>query len=101
MAQHDGVVETTDQTLALETDLTASQVATLRPQIKGLVAAGMRRLVVDMARCGIVDSSGIGLLVATHNSLVRMGGSLSLTGVSKDLRDLFETMRLQQHFTIA
>jgi anti-anti-sigma factor len=87
--------------VCVDGDLTASRVGALRTQVKGLIASGARNVVIDMAKCYIVDSSGIGLLVAAHNSLSAVKGVLSLVHVSQDLRDLFQTMRLQQHFSIA
>jgi len=90
-----------ETTVSLEGDLTAAQVSALRLQIKGVIAGGVLALVVDLTRCVMVDSSGIGLLVATYNSLKKLGGTLTIVGASKDLRELFRTMRLQQHFRIA
>ena len=86
--------------LPMNGDLTSSSVGALRQQFKELIAAGTRELTLDLRACMMADSSGIGLLVATHNSLNRLGGTLKLVGVSEDLTQLFHTMRLHQHFSI-
>jgi anti-anti-sigma factor len=48
----------------------------------------------------VVDSSGIGLLIATHNSLKTKGGSLRVANASPDILNLFKAMRLDRHFTV-
>lgn len=40
------------------------------------------------------------VLVATHNSLHKLGGSLYLSGVCKEVLQLLALMRLDKHFTI-
>lgn len=88
-------------TVAVEGDLVASAVPAMREQLKALVADGVREVVCDLGQADLVDSSGIGLLVATHNSLLRNGGKLSLVRVSDDLMTLFRSMRLDRHFAVA
>ena len=89
-----------EHTLKLQGDLVTASTAAHRQAIKELIAQGIKTLSIDLADCAMVDSSGIGLLVATHNSLTKLGGRLALTHASEDLRELFQTMRLQQHFSI-
>jgi anti-anti-sigma factor len=84
----------------LDGDVTATTTAVLRKRLKDAIAGGSRQIVLDLRKCAMVDSSGIGLFVATHNSLVKIGGSLKLVGVNSDLRELFQAMRLQQHIGI-
>lgn len=82
-------------------DLTASTVPDLREAIKQLVAGGTRTLTIDLSNVLIVDSSGIGLLVAVHNSLSRLEGKLLVTNTSPNLMDLFRAFRLDKHFSIS
>jgi anti-anti-sigma regulatory factor len=49
----------------------------------------------------MVDSAGIGLLISAHNSLKKAGGELTVIQVSKDILDLFRTMRIHQHFSVS
>jgi anti-sigma B factor antagonist len=48
----------------------------------------------------MVDSVGIGVIIATHNSLNKVGGKLKVTNITKDIYTLFTTMRLDRHFTV-
>ena len=56
--------------------------------------------VIDMSGLNMVDSVGIGVIIATFNSLKKTGGEFKLSNVSKDIFSLFSTMRLDQHFSI-
>jgi anti-anti-sigma regulatory factor len=49
----------------------------------------------------MVDSTGIGLLISAHNSLKKAGGDLTVIHASKDILDLFRTMRIHQHFSVS
>ena len=81
-------------------DITASSTPELRTILKTLVSEGVRELEVDLNDVRVVDSSGIGLLVAAHNSLDRLSGKLMVTHVTEDLVELFKAFRLEKHFTI-
>ena len=61
---------------------------------------GVKKLVVDLNGVEMVDSVGIGVLVAAHNSISKNGGHMSLSNVSQDIYNLFKTMRLDQHFEV-
>lgn len=87
--------------IALEDNVSAKNVQALRDLFKQHVNEGARSLELDFSKVGSIDSVGIGLLVATHNSLSKVGGSLSLTNVSQDIRQLFALMRLDKHFHVA
>jgi anti-anti-sigma factor len=86
--------------LFIREDLVASIVPEVRQEIKRLIAEGVTDLVVDLDAVRIVDSAGIGSLVAAYNSLVQKNGCLSVENVSSDLLDLFTSMRLDRHFSI-
>ena len=85
----------------LEGDLTASSAPMIRVDLKNLISEGVRELVVDMTNARVIDSSGIGLLVATHNSLARLNGKLTIKNVSQDLLELLRAFRLDKHFSVS
>ena len=86
--------------ISLDVDLVASQLAAIRARIKSVVDQGGSSLEIDMAKVRMVDSMGIGLLVAAHNSLSRRGGALRIKNLSDDLVKLFKSMRLDQRFQL-
>lgn len=81
-------------------DLVSSTVPGLRPLLRDLLQEGARELVMDLGAARMVDSSGIGLLMAAYNSLEKVGGTLTVVHASPDIRELFTAMRLNQHLTI-
>ena len=62
---------------------------------------GARKVVVDFARTGYIDSSGLGVLVSLAKKLREDGGELRLANLNDDLRTLFELTKLDTLFPIA
>lgn len=84
-----------------EGDLVAANLPALRAKLRDMVAAGTRQLTLDLEATKMVDSAGIGLLISAHNSLKKSGGALTVIHASKDILELFQTMRIHQHFTVS
>ena len=82
-------------------DVVAASVPALRSTMRGIVSDGARELVVDLANVEMVDSTGIGLLISAHNSLHKLGGRLAVIHVSREIMELFRTMRIHQHFGVS
>jgi anti-anti-sigma factor len=83
--------------LRLDNDLVASTASEVKKELKELVDAG-HRVAVDLEDVHMVDSTGIGLLMAAHNSLQKKEQSLEVLNASDDIRKLFQTMRLDKRF---
>ncbi len=84
----------------VEEPLTSSSAHELRPRLQEAIANGATAIVIDLSLIDLVDSSGIGLLIATRNSLVKVGGSLRIVGASPEIQRLFKVMRLDRHFEV-
>jgi len=82
-------------------DVVAASVPELRTAMRGAIKEGVQELVVDLANVQMVDSTGLGLLIAAHNSLRKAGGRLSVIHASEEIVDLFKTMRIHQHFSVS
>jgi anti-sigma B factor antagonist len=82
-------------------NVTATTVNDLRVEIKKLIDGGARQLVLDLAACEVVDSTGVSLFISIYNTLSGVGGTLELINVSADLRSLFVVMRMHQCFSIS
>lgn len=83
-----------------KTDLVATTVDAMRDALKNLIRSGVLELEFDMKEVEIVDSSGIGLLVATYNSLIKVDGKLIIINISQNNLELFKALRLDKYFTI-
>lgn len=81
-------------------DVVAAMAEEFRNELKSLVEEGPKELVIDLAGVEMVDSVGIGVLIATHNSMRKSDGKFIVINVSKNIYGLFKTMRLDQHFKV-
>jgi len=83
-----------------DTDVVASMAADFRSKLQGLIQESPKTLEIDLGGVEMVDSVGIGIIIATHNSLSKSGGKLRVTNIADAIFTLFTTMRLDHHFTI-
>jgi anti-anti-sigma factor len=81
--------------------IVAVSIPELRSKMRGMIEAGVRELVIDLTDVHMVDSSGIGLLISAHNSLSKAGGRLAIIQASAEILELFQTMRMHQHFSVS
>ena len=73
----------------------------LKATIQQALDNGERKLLVDFAKTGYIDSSGLGALVSISKKVREQGGELRLSGLNEDLRPLFELTKLDTLFAIA
>jgi anti-anti-sigma factor len=82
-------------------DIVAAEVPELRSALRTAMGEGVREVTLDFSGVRMVDSTGLGLLIAAHNSARKAGGSLSVIHASRDILELFQSMRIHQHFNVA
>ena len=87
-------------TIRPQTDVVASMASEFKGELKTLLDEGIQNLTINLDGVEMVDSVGLGVFIATHNSLHKAGGSLTVSSVSSDIAALFRTMRLDKHFTV-
>jgi anti-anti-sigma factor len=89
-------MEQNDQqgSIKLMGDLTAVLIPDLQAGLKQMLNNGTRELVFDLSSTTMLDSSGMGLLIAAANSLARCGGKVRVTNVSPEILRLLQSMRL-------
>ena len=85
-------------------DVEGQLVVTNRQEFKqailDAVEQGARTIIIDFARSGYIDSSGLGALVSLSKRVRDVGGDVRLAGLNDDLRTLFELTRLDQLFPL-
>jgi anti-sigma B factor antagonist len=59
-----------------------------------------KKLVFDLGRLRFVDSSGLGAFLSCLRQVNAKGGDLKLSGMSKQVRGVFELVRLHRIFDI-
>lgn len=78
----------------MQGDLIASDVPDLQAALKQQLQRGIDEIVFDLAATVMLDSSGIGLLIATCNTMARQQGRIRVINVSPDILQLLQSMRL-------
>lgn len=73
----------------------------LKQMVLDELESGTRKVLVDFAHTGYIDSSGLGVLVSLAKKLREDGGELRLANLNDDLRTLFELTKLDTLFPIA
>lgn len=81
-------------------DIVASMAGEFRSELNGEIAENLEELTIDLSGVEMVDSVGIGVIIATHNTLDQQGAKLKVINIADDIYGLFTTMRLDRHFTI-
>ncbi len=66
----------------------------LRTAIRKLIEEGKKKILLNLAQVGYVDSSGIGELVSSFTTLNREGGQLKLLNLTQKIQDLLAITKL-------
>jgi anti-sigma B factor antagonist len=66
----------------------------LKDKINSLLAAGKKRLLLNLEGVPYIDSAGLGEVVRTYTTVSRQGGSLKLLNLTKRIEDLLAITKL-------
>ena len=66
----------------------------LRTAVRRLIEEGKKKILLNLANVGYVDSSGIGELVSSFTTVQREGGQLKLLKLTQKIRDLLGITKL-------
>jgi anti-sigma B factor antagonist len=80
-------------------ELDASNAGEFKGDVAPLLEANAR-VVLDLSRLRFVDSSGLGAFISCLRKLNAKGGDLKLSGMSKQVRGVFELVRMHRVFDI-
>lgn len=72
----------------------------LHEAIRGLTSEGEKNILLNLANVTVIDSSGLGELVASYASVERNGGSLKLANLSDRFIELITITKLYTVFDI-
>lgn len=73
----------------------------LRSAIRRLLEEGKKKILLNLAGVGYIDSSGIGELVSSYTAIDREGGQLKLLNLTQKLRDLLVITKLLTVFDVS
>lgn len=72
----------------------------LREKVKSLLAAGHKKIVLNMNDVTYIDSSGLGTLVAAHSSARAQGASLKLCNLGAKFQEILQVTKLVTVFEV-
>jgi anti-sigma B factor antagonist len=66
----------------------------LKDKINSMLAAGRKKLLLNLEGVPYIDSAGLGEVVRTYTTVSRQGGSLKLLNLTKRIEDLLSITKL-------
>jgi anti-anti-sigma factor len=81
-------------------DIVASMAEDFKNELLSAINDSKEDFTIDLAGVEMVDSVGIGVIIAAHNTLNQSNRSLKVINVIKDVYGLFTTMRLNRRFDV-
>ncbi|MGE5786411.1 MAG: STAS domain-containing protein [Myxococcales bacterium] len=90
----------TTTTVEISGELDATTVAELRPQLNAIADELPSRVEVDLSRLRLVDSSGVGAIIALFKRVRANGNAFVVTGVNGQPLSIFKVLRLDKVFDI-
>jgi len=69
-----------------------------REKVKGLLAAGKKKIVLNLSNVSYIDSAGLGTLVATFHSAQSQGGTLKLANLGSKFKEVLQVTKLMTVF---
>ncbi len=69
-----------------------------RERVKSLLAAGKKKIVLDMKNVTYIDSAGLGTLVATFHSARSQGATLKLANLGSKFKEVLQVTKLYTVF---
>ncbi len=81
-------------------NFTAALIPDLKSATQRAIEEGVTKIVFDLGKTAILDSTGIGFMIAACNSLAKKGGTIHVINVSSDIVRLLQSMRLDQRLGV-
>jgi len=72
----------------------------LHSELRSMVEAGNKNILINLANVKTIDSSGLGTLVAGYTTVERAGGQLKLTSLSDKASELMTITKLYTVFEV-
>lgn len=69
-----------------------------REKVKSLLAAGKKKIVLNLANVSYIDSAGLGTLVATYHSARSQGAVLKLANLGQKFKEVLQVTKLMTVF---
>jgi anti-sigma B factor antagonist len=87
-------------TIEIAGELDATTVGELRPKLNAIVEERPEKVEIDLSRLRMVDSSGVGAIVALFKRVKANGAAFVVTGINGQPLSIFKVLRLDKVFDI-
>jgi anti-sigma B factor antagonist len=77
------------------------ETSALRERVKSLLAQGKKDIVLNLGGVSVIDSSGLGALVAAYSSAKSAGAALGLSNPGSRLNELLQITKLYTIFEVS
>lgn len=74
------------------------ETAGLHEKIKSLIDDGIKKIVIDLQKVKWMNSSGVGVLMASFGTVARVNGNLKLANVTDKVHSLLVITQILQFF---
>ena len=81
-------------------ELTATNANSVRDHARAAFGHGQRHIEVDLSEASLVDSCGLGALVALHKTACDRGGTLRLLHPRPPIQQILELTRMHRVFDV-
>jgi anti-sigma B factor antagonist len=86
--------------LYLQGHLDALTVSELKQEVSAVISEKITSSVVDLAGVTLIDSSGVGSLIAFFKRLRSVGGDVKISGLAAQPKEIFRLLGLERAFDI-
>jgi anti-anti-sigma factor len=83
-----------------EVNVVASTAESFRQELLRLITQNSAEIVVDLSKVERIDSVGLGVFIASYNTLKKKERQLKVINASPKIRSLFQTMGLTRLFAV-
>lgn len=93
--ERDGV-----QILVVRGSLDALSASDLKTEVVALGDSGVKKVLVDLDKLTLIDSSGVGVLISLFKRVRGQGGQVCFSGVKAQPKEVFRLLRLDRSLDI-
>ena len=86
--------------LTVRGSLDAKSAGELKPEVVSIGDAGAKKVIVDLDKLQLIDSSGVGVLISLFKRIRSAGGQVCFAGVKAQPKEVFRLLRLDRSLDI-
>jgi anti-anti-sigma factor len=64
------------------------------------IAAGRKKIIIDLTECEFIDSTFLGAIVISLKRIAELGGKMRLVGVQPEVESMFKLTKMNKVFEI-